>query len=66
MTWSAEMDLALVTQVVFVGVKAFVTSKANTPTMAASEKWNHADSYGLQTKPGVWRHWGRKEVGMDR
>ena len=52
------------------------TSDPSPPSGASGTPWllsiwmelslSHADSYGLQTKPGVWRHWGRKEVGMDR
>ena len=40
LSWSADMDDALVTQVIEAGVKAFVTSEANTASMKPEEKWD--------------------------
>jgi len=45
MTWSASMDTALLAQVILTGVKAFVTSKANTAKMKPEEKWNQEHAW---------------------
>ena len=43
--WNKQRDTALLTQISAVGVRAFVTSKANTKDMPDDEKYNQGDAW---------------------
>ncbi|KAL1526021.1 hypothetical protein AB1Y20_020842 [Prymnesium parvum] len=58
-TWGRERDVALLTQIISTGIRAFVTSKANTKAMREEEKFNQGDAWtnaedGILTM--LWKH----------
>ena len=60
--WTRKMDIALCTQIVDAGHKAWVTTKANTPGMKDEEKWDQKKAWTNEEDGILTMLWGAKGV----
>mmetsp|Transcript_12481 Transcript_12481/g.26416 ORF Transcript_12481/g.26416 Transcript_12481/m.26416 type:complete len:158 (-) Transcript_12481:156-629(-) len=59
--WTRERDIALLAQVIAMGVRTFVTSKANTRDMKEEEKFNQGEAW-TNTTDGILTMLGKHEA----